>query len=637
MSIASTTRKAGPYTGNGFTTIFTFPFKVFQASDLLVVYTDLSGIETTLALTTDYTVSLNTNQDSNPGGTVITVTAPASGILITLSSAVAELQPVVLTNNGGFYPSVINDALDRLTILTQQISEQVNRAVKVSISSSTNPDDLIASVIANSASAAASAASALASWHSFEGIYYGVYASAPSTDPLGNPIGVGDLYYNSTTQALQIYTSTGWQATAQSTPVSYTNQTFNGTGSQTNFTLSSNPASIDAIEVFISGIRQYPTTNFTIAGTTLTFLTAPASGTNNILVRWTYALAAGTPNDSSVTTAKIQDLAVTTAKVANNAVTPVKLANSGNELGSRNRLINGCFRVDQRNNGVSVTLTLSGINYYLDRWYAYTTGVPCLIGQYNKSASNGKRLGIIGSTGTTSVVVGQRIESKNCNDLAGGNATLSATLYNSLAGSVTWAAYYANTADTFGTVASPTRTLIATGTFAATATATNFNATFAVPSAATTGIEIVFTGGAQASSSAWWIEDVQLEKGSTVTPFEYRSYGNEMVLCQRYLPAFRSASTLSLSGKMDSSTSAFIPYLFKVSARTPPTGISLSGSAALWNATGSATFTASSTAITAPTTEGVGLYLSGATGLGATAGQGAVAAIPNFYLTGCEL
>jgi hypothetical protein len=70
------------------------------------------------------------------------------------------LQAVDLTNQGGFYPNVINNALDRLTIFAQQLNDAAERAVKVPISSSEDPDDLIASVIAAAASAAASAATA---------------------------------------------------------------------------------------------------------------------------------------------------------------------------------------------------------------------------------------------------------------------------------------------------------------------------------------------------------------------------------------------------------------------------------------------------------------------------------------------
>lgn len=143
MTINSSTRIAGPYTGNGSTTAFPFSFKVFTTADVTVVRTNLSGVESTLTLGTDYTVSLNANQNSNPGGTVTMLTAPASGFLITLTSSLGYTQTLDLTNQGGFYPSTINDALDRATIQIQQLNEQVGRAAKVNISSGTDTTSLV--------------------------------------------------------------------------------------------------------------------------------------------------------------------------------------------------------------------------------------------------------------------------------------------------------------------------------------------------------------------------------------------------------------------------------------------------------------------------------------------------------------
>jgi hypothetical protein len=108
---------------------------VFATSDVVVVQTDLYAVETTLVLGVDYTVTLNSDQDSNPGGTVNMTVAPAAGYLITLTSAVQNLQAVVLTNGGGFYPQVISDVFDRLTILVQQVAEKTSRALTVAISS----------------------------------------------------------------------------------------------------------------------------------------------------------------------------------------------------------------------------------------------------------------------------------------------------------------------------------------------------------------------------------------------------------------------------------------------------------------------------------------------------------------------
>lgn len=161
MSISSATRKAGPYSGNGVTVAFPFAFKVFAGSDLLVVRTDPGNLESNLTFGTDYTVSLNADQDNNPGGTVTLFAAPLTGYLLTLTSAVQNLQPVVLTNNGGFYPKVINDAFDRVTIQIQQVAEQVSRAFKVPISSIGNAITNILDYVAQAAGyAGQSAASA---------------------------------------------------------------------------------------------------------------------------------------------------------------------------------------------------------------------------------------------------------------------------------------------------------------------------------------------------------------------------------------------------------------------------------------------------------------------------------------------
>lgn len=61
--------------------------------------------------------------------------------------------------------------------------------------------------------------------------------------------------------------------------------TFSGTGSQTAFTLSRNVSTVNDILVVVNNVEQQPS-NYTVAGTTLTFSPAPSSGTNNIYVRY---------------------------------------------------------------------------------------------------------------------------------------------------------------------------------------------------------------------------------------------------------------------------------------------------------------------------------------------------------------
>lgn len=215
-------------------------------------------------------------------------------------------------------------------------------------------------------------------------------------------------------------------------------------------------------------------------------------------------------------------------------LTALASINGGQIAGLRNRVINGSMATDQRNSGASQTITAgAALAYTVDRFYAYSTGANVTGQQVAGTSPNAYLYRFTGAASVTKIGFAQRIEDLNCQDLAGKTAKLSVDLSNSLLTTVTWTAYYANTANTFGSLASPTRTLISTGTFTVTSTLTRYNTSITIPSAATTGIEIELSVAAQISGT-WSIGNFQLELGSTATIFEQRSYGLELALCQRY-------------------------------------------------------------------------------------------------------
>ncbi len=295
------------------------------------------------------------------------------------------------------------------------------------------------------------------------------------------------------------------------------------------------PTSAFQLLISVGGVIQEPGVDFTLNGSQIVFSTAPAAGLSFFGIQMGDALNVGTPSDGTITTAKLVDNSVTTAKLNSTGIAPIVTSLNGGQIaGNRNRLINGSMMLDQRNAGASQTFTAgAALAYSVDRWYGYCTGAN-VTGQRVQGASAGLfRYRFTGAASVTAIGFGQRIEQLNCAALAGTTATLSVDLANSLLSTVTWTAFYANTANTFGTLASPTRTQIATGTFTVNSTVTRYSTQISIPSAATTGIEIVFTVGAQ-TSGTWTIGDVQLEPGSVATPFERRSYGVELALCQRY-------------------------------------------------------------------------------------------------------
>lgn len=130
MTISSTVRRAGPYATNGVQTAFPFAFKVFAAADVQVTQTDTLGDALILVLDTHYTVALNADQETSPGGTVTTSSA-LDDVTLTIISDMEIEQPAVFTNSGGFYPRVLNDSLDRRAIVEQQLEERLDRALSL--------------------------------------------------------------------------------------------------------------------------------------------------------------------------------------------------------------------------------------------------------------------------------------------------------------------------------------------------------------------------------------------------------------------------------------------------------------------------------------------------------------------------
>ena len=101
---------------------------------------------------------------------------------------------------------------------------------------------------------------------------------APAGNSAQRPaVGVaGMVRYNTTTSSLEFYDSTQWQSTGTTFTV-VQSQTFNGDGSQVNFTINSGYTTASCI-VSINGILQVPVTAYAVTGTTLTFTEAPAEG-----------------------------------------------------------------------------------------------------------------------------------------------------------------------------------------------------------------------------------------------------------------------------------------------------------------------------------------------------------------------
>ena len=131
MTVSSTTNKVS-YSGNGSTTVFAYTFKIFADADLKVFIRSSAGVETLKTLTTHYTVS-NAGNASGGNVTFTTGNTPASGETVVIQRELALTQGTDYVENDPFPAESHEDALDRLTFITQQQQEEIDRAIKASV------------------------------------------------------------------------------------------------------------------------------------------------------------------------------------------------------------------------------------------------------------------------------------------------------------------------------------------------------------------------------------------------------------------------------------------------------------------------------------------------------------------------
>ncbi len=250
--------------------------------------------------------------------------------------------------------------------------------------------------------------------------------------------------------------------------------------------------------------------------------------------------------------------------------------NAPNTFGFKNRIINGGMVIDQRNAGASVT-PING-QYLVDRFFAGLTQASKFTAQQSSTAPVGfsKSLLITSSSAynvqTTDIFyISQAIEGLNVSDLAWGTAsavsvTLSFRVYSSLTG--TFGGSIVNSGAsrsypfTYSIASANTWTTISVtipGDTSGTWLTTNdvgmyvffglgTGATYSGTAGAWAGAAYYSATGATSvvgtSGATFYITGVQLEKGSVATPFDFRDYGCELIMCQRYWQSFINTAGL---------------------------------------------------------------------------------------------
>lgn len=247
MTVLTTTAKAGPYAGSGTTGPFTVPFRFLDAAHLRVIRS-VDSVETVLALGADYTV----NGVGASSGSVTLLAPLPVGQSLTVVRNVPLTQEADYVPGDAFPAESHEQALDKLTMITQQLQEEVQRAAKLPASSPSDADALsvallrvdanssnINAVNANSANINAAVANSanintvaanITDVTNFAGVYLGARSADPATRTNGSPLQAGDLYFNTAANQMRGYSGSGWTITAPATDANLVSYLPAGTG-----------------------------------------------------------------------------------------------------------------------------------------------------------------------------------------------------------------------------------------------------------------------------------------------------------------------------------------------------------------------------------------------------------------------
>jgi hypothetical protein len=243
MTVSSSVNKV-TYSGNSATTVFPVNYYFLENSHLQVILVS-NNVETIQTITSQYTV---TGAGNPAGGSVTMLTPPPTGTQLIIVRNVPATQETDYLANDPFPAESHERALDKLTMLVQQNSTDIDRALKIPLSS----------LATTSTELPVPSANKLLAWNS--------NASAITNfDPLS------------------VISIVGQQA-------SFSN-VFTGNGVTVNFTLDRTPGNANAVDVSINGVTQVPNVDYILNGDILTFTTAPPQVASQILARYTEVFA----------------------------------------------------------------------------------------------------------------------------------------------------------------------------------------------------------------------------------------------------------------------------------------------------------------------------------------------------------
>jgi len=409
MTISTTTSRI-TYSGNGVTDEFAFPYYFFENGDLIVILTDSDGVSTVQTITSDYTV---TGAGNDSGGTVTMLTPPAAGESLLIYRSLSLTQETDYITGDPFPAETHERALDRLTMIAQQLQEELNRSAKLPVTSVADAESLVADIItlaniagdisdvaviyaqvstvagisgnvttvatniadvttvagntsninavvasqtnintvAGIASDVTTVAANVTDVTNFSDVYQGPKTSDPATRNDGSALQAGDLYFNTVSGRMRVYSGSVWADTAPTatsiTSTQISDSTTTGRAVLTAADAAAARTAIGAQETLVSGTNIKTVNGGSLLGSgNLSLFSAPGAAPAYVCRAWVNFNGTGTVairasgNVSSITDNGVGDYTVnfTTAMpdanycVAGSCCIGSSLSNSGGIL-----------------------------------------------------------------------------------------------------------------------------------------------------------------------------------------------------------------------------------------------------------------------------------------------------------------
>ena len=398
--------------------------------------------------------------------------------------------------------------------------------------------------------------------------------------------------------------------------VSFQKQTITGNGG-TSYTLQQSVSQASDIEVFVNNTRQEPTVAYTANNTTLTMTGAVnASDSFYVIFQGKAIQTAGLPVDAAITASTIttSQTITSTGNITTSGTVNTPSINGGQIGGRRNIVINGGMQISQRGTSFSVSDNI----YTLDRFLTEFSGLGAFTLTQSTDAPDGfgNSLKLDCTTADASPASGDvfqlfyRIEGQNLQQLKKGTSsaekvTLSFFVKSNKTGNMqvnlrdansriigaTYAISSANTwerktitfdGDTSGSIANDNTSELTIefpvgsgSNYTSGAVPTAWEASSDADRNAGSNINI-----ADNTANEWYLTGLQLEVGSQATPFEHRSFGEELALCRRYYFQKINGNSQPVGIGTYISSGQIRTYIdFPVEMRANPTVVTSSGTA----------------------------------------------------------